>query len=391
MKIVVILPRFPYPLEKGDKLRAFHQLRCLAANHEIILCALNDIRLEPWWYDALKPICKEVHVFSLSKPSILWNLFKTIFTGKPFQVGYFYHPEIKRKIHRLISETRPDHIYCQLIRTAEYARGLPYPKTLDYQDVFSKGIERRMKTSPFYLLPVLYLEHKRLLKYERRIFDCFDHTTIISKPDRDLIPHPNRESISVIINGVDTDFFRPREVKKDIDVVFTGNMGYPPNVNAAEFLVKEIMPLVQLRYPEIRVALAGATPHTRLLALKSDKVLVTGWVDDMREYYARSRIFIAPMRIGTGLQNKLLEAMAMRLPCITSDLANQALQAEPGQEILTGSSDMDFAANIILLLSDPELAEKIAGNGHRFVRGKYDWQAATAQLEQLMVSTKQKV
>jgi glycosyltransferase involved in cell wall biosynthesis len=289
-----------------------------------------------------------------------------------------------------VQEVKPDHVYCQLIRTAEYARKLPYPKTLDYQDVFSKGIERRMKTSSFYLLPVLYLEHKRLLKYERRIFDCFDNKTIISKPDRDLIPHPDRGSISIVINGVDTDYFRPREVKKDIDVVFTGNMGYPPNVNAAEFLVKEIMPLVQIRYPDVTVALAGATPHPKLLALRSDRVIVTGWVDDMREYYARSKIFIAPMRIGTGLQNKLLEAMAMRLPCITSDLANQALQAEPGKQILTGSSAMELATDVICLLSDPELAGRIAEQGHRFVRGKYDWQAATAQLERIMISTPQK-
>jgi len=384
MKLFVLLSRVPYPIEKGDKLRAYHQLRYLSKNNEIVLCALNDIRLPEGTLEALRPICREIHVIRLSKPGILMNILRAFFTGKPLQVGYFYSPQARKKIRQLISVAQPDHIYCQLLRVAEYVKDLPLPKTLDYQDVFSKGVERRIHTSPFYLKPVLKLEYRRLLKYEADIFDRFDHKTIISHPDRDLIPRPDNEKIVVIPNGVDTDYFSPQAVEKEYEVVFIGNMGYPPNIQAAEYLALQILPLVKERIPGARLVLAGASPHPRVQALASDSVTVTGWVEDIRSYYARARIFIAPMLIGTGLQNKLLEAMAMKIPCITSSLANQALGAEDGTEILVGSTAGDFAGHIIRLLEDPEKAEKLAQAGFLFVKKHFDWESATRKLEEVM-------
>ncbi len=384
MKIFVLLSRFPYPLEKGDKLRAYHQIRHLAKNHEIHLCALNDIRIKPEHRKAMDPFCKSVHVFDLPGIAAAWNIFKAFLTGKPLQVGYFFNAKAKRKINRIIDEIQPDHIFCQLIRVTEYVKERDIPKTLDYQDVFSKGVDRRSRTSPFYMKPILKLEYKRLLKYEHDIFGYFDHKTIISIPDRNLIPHPEREQIEVVINGVDTDFFSPMETEKEYDLVFTGNMGYPPNVNAANFLVKEILPLVRQKHPEARVMLAGATPHPSVQALAGNNVKVTGWVDDIRECYAGAKIFIAPMRIGTGLQNKLLEAMSMKIPSITSALANSALKARPNEEILVGQSAQDFADHIIHLLDDPGYAKKIAVNGHAFVHQNYNWASATRKLENLM-------
>ncbi len=384
MKLFVLLPRVPYPIEKGDKLRAYHQLRYLSKKNEIILCALNDIHLPEGTLDALKPYCSQIHVVRLSKPCVAWNILKAFLGGKPLQVGYFYSSRARKKIRDLIHAERPDHIYCQLVRVAEYVRDLPLPKTLDYQDVFSKGVERRIHTSPFYLRPVLRLEYKRLLSYEAAIFDDFDHKTIISYPDRDLIPRPDREKIVVIPNGVDMNYFSPVDIDKDVDVVFIGNMGYPPNVRAAEFLARQILPLVQKRFPHAKLALAGANPHPRVQALTSGSVHVTGWVEDIRSWYARSRVFIAPMLIGTGLQNKLLEAMAMKIPCITSPLANQALGAEDGAEILIGSTAEDFAGHVIHLLEDPIKAEKLAQAGFLFVKRHFDWESATAKLEELM-------
>ena len=388
MKIFILLPRFPYPLEKGDKLRAYNQIKYLAKNHEIHLCTLTDIKLDNKHIKALEPFCKSVTVINLSKPGILLNLFLAFFSGKPFQVGYFFSSKAQKKINKLINKIQPEHIYCQLLRVAEYVKNRHIPKTLDYQDVFSKGMERRSFSSPFYLKPILKIEYKRLLKYENEIFDYFDNKTIISKPDRNLIPHPEKDKIEIVINGVDTDFFKPMNVEKKYELVFIGNMGYPPNVNAAEYLAKEILPLVHKQKPETKLTLAGASPHTSVIALKSDKVEVTGWVEDIRECYAKAKIFIAPMQIGTGLQNKLLEAMAMKIPCITTPLANKALEAINGKELLVGNSPDDFAKHIINLLDNEDMANNIALNGYNFVHGKYNWDAATGKLEDLMVRTK---
>jgi polysaccharide biosynthesis protein PslH len=387
MKLFILLPRVPYPTEKGDKLRAFNQLKQLSKKYEIILCSLNDSYLHEDALAILGKYAKSIYILNIPKPGIIVNLIKTIFSNIPLQVGYFYSKKIKRKINAIIEQHKPDHIFCQLIRVAEYVKDIPLPKTLDYQDVFSKGVERRLVSTPFYMRPFLKLEYRRLLAYEHDIFSKFDNRIIISEPDRDLIPHPDHDKIIVVRNGVDFTFFKPLERKKDYDLVFTGNMGYPPNINAAEFLVNKILPIVLEQKPEISLLIAGASPNLRVQVLKSENVEVSGWVPDMRECYAHAGIFIAPMQIGTGLQNKLLEAMAMQIPCVTSPLANQALMAKENEEILVAGTAEEYARHIMMLLENPGKARQIAMNGFEYVRKNYSWERETAKIEVLIDKT----
>ncbi len=388
MKIFVLLSRFPYPLEKGDKLRAYNQIKYLSENHEIHLCALNDAKLSKNHLEALKPFCKSVNVIRLTKVGSAWNIVRAFLNGNPLQVGYFFSSSAKRKIHQLINDIKPDHLYCQLLRVSEYVKDLDVPKTLDYQDVFSKGVERRIEKSNWYKKIVLKTEYQRLLKYERDIFSYFDNKTIISEPDRELIPHPDRNKIEIVINGVDVEFFKPMEIKKEYDLVFIGNMGYPPNINAAKYLAQKIMPLVRKKLPNASLTLAGATPHTDVMALKNENIKVTGWMEDIRESYAKAKIFIAPMQIGTGLQNKLLEAMAMKIPCITSGLANKALEAIPEKEILVGNTPEEYAEHIFRLLENEQLSKNLSDNAYKLVHSKYNWDGATKKLEHLIINTK---
>jgi len=385
MRLFFLLPRVPYPTEKGDKLRAFHQIKQLSKHHEIILCALNDSVLHEDAVPVLKKYVKAIHIIPIPKLSIAFNLVKTLFSNKPLQVGYFYNKSAAGKIHSLIDRYKPDHLFCQLIRVAEYVRGSDIPKTLDYQDVFSKGFERRLTTSPFYLRPFLNIEYKRLLRYEHDIFEDFDNKIIISAPDRDLIPHPDRDKIVVVANGVDTDFFKPMVREKKFDLVFTGNMGYPPNINSAEFLVNKILPRILIHKPDLRLLIAGANPHLRVLVLQSENVEVSGWVPDMRECYASASIFIAPMQIGTGLQNKLLEAMAMQIPCITSLLAFQSLNAREGEDILVAQTPKEYADHILTLLTSPDTAKKIAANGYDLVHNNFNWEKETGKINKLIM------
>lgn len=386
MRLFVILSRVPYPLEKGDKLRAFHQVVQLSKKNEIVLCALNPNKKlnKREAFSALQPYCRSINFIDIPLTGRIWNIFLAFFKGLPLQVGYFYNRRAANKINKLISEYQPDHLYCQLLRTAEYVKNSTIPKTIDYQDVFSYGVKRRMEKAPLYTKPVFQMEYKRLLTYESRIFDLFDNKTIISVPDRNLIPHPEKLKIHVIPNGVDHDFFSPRNSEKDTDIVFTGNMAYPPNVNAAEFLVNEIMPLVWKEKPGVKVMIAGATPDKKVVSLKSDKVLVTGWLDDIRDSYAGAKVFIAPMQIGTGLQNKLLEAMSMKVPSITTPLANDALQAIDGDSILIGKDAPSLAQHILNLLNDKELYQKIAESGFLFVKQQYSWEEATDNLHNII-------
>ncbi len=381
MRILFLVSRIPWPLEKGDKLRAYNQLRILSQHHAVALCALHDEPAHPEALEKLSPFCESIEFVQLSKTTIAFNLFKALMSGKPFQVGYFYNYYSKVIVEKMIGEFKPDHIYCQLLRTAEYVKDVrDIPKTIDYQDAFAKGLERRIKGEPFYMKWLLEMENKRLSKYELETFDWFEHKAIISEQDRQFIHHPKREDIEIVPNGVDFDFFSPLEREKKYDLVFTGNMAYPPNIASVEYLVQSIMPIVWKKRPETTVLISGASPHTKVLQLQSDKVKVTGWVDDIRDSYASSKVFIAPMQISIGLQNKLLEAMAMRLPCITSEMANNALKAEKDKSILIGDTPEEYSQHIIQLLGNQEKATVLAQEGHNFVRQSYSWEAMTQPL-----------
>lgn len=392
MKLFVLLSRFPYPLEKGDKLRAFHQIKELSKQHEIVLCALSDQKVEQSSIDKLQEYCKVIHIIRLPKWKIYWNLFwQLLFTDKSLQVVYFYNKSAQKKINRIIAEYQPDHIYGQLIRVAEYIKNIPIPKTLDYMDALARGMERRIAQSPFYIKWFLTTETTRLKRYEHQIFDTFDHLTIISEQDKNLIVHIKNDAIQIIPNGVDYEMFKFQEnTEKKYDLIFTGNMAYPPNIDSVIYLVNEVMPLVWKKYPTIKLVIAGAEPDKKVLQLASKNVEVTGWVKDITTYYAAAKIFVAPMQIGTGLQNKLLEAMAMKLPCVTSQLANNALGAEHQNSILIGNQPEEYYEHIISLLENKNLYNNIATSGYDFVKKNYTWEGTTQKLNELIINTKKK-
>ena len=310
---------------------------------------------------------------------------RTLLNGKPFQVGYFYNSEVKRKVDDLIADFNPVVVYGQLLRTAEYLIDAKVWKVLDLQDTFSKGIERRLEKSFGPMRWVFRSELKRLLNYEQHVVERFDHCTIISEQDRDELPVSEKQRVSIVRNGVDMEYFAPQhDTVKDIDVLFAGNMGYPPNVMASEFLGRDVLPLLKRDRPDLKMMFSGARPAAAVKALASENVEVTGWVDDMRESYARTRIFVAPMMIGTGLQNKLLEAMSMGVPCVTTTLANNALGAKAGEQILIARSPLEFSEAIDKLLNDPELAAKLGACGREFIQQNYGWEKRTASLMDLL-------
>ena len=397
MKILFLVSRVPYPLEKGDKLRAFNHLKLVSEKHEITLVALNDTELHPEAEQVLSRYCKRLHVLDISLSVRILSLISAAFNGKPFSTGYFYNKIAQDIIDDIIDEIHPAHIFCQLTRVTEYVKNITdISKTLDYQDAFAKGMEKRISKEPFYLRWLFKMEYKRLLKYEAEVFDWFENKIIISNQDRENIAHQNKQNIVVVPNGVDLDYFKPRsltptlsegegaEGKKKYDLLFTGNMAYPPNIESVVFLVNEVLPLVAKEKPDIKLLIAGATPVARVKDLQSNNVEICGWVDDMRESYAATKLFIAPMQISIGLQNKLLEAMAMKVPCITSELANNALHGTHNENIIVCKQPQQYADAILRLLDNPSEAEQLAIAGHEFVKLNYGWKKMTEPLLRLI-------
>ena len=266
----------------------------------------------------------------------------------------------------------------------EWVKKSKVPKLLDFQDCLSKNIERRMYKSKGLAKKILHFEFKMLRSCEYDSFDMYDEFTIISEPDREAIPHRQNDNIKILPNGVDTSYYQPQETEKKYDLLFCGNMHYKPNVDAALFLVNDVMPIVWKSNPNIKVAVAGTNPTKSVKQLASNNVIVTGWVPDMREYYAQSKVFVAPMQIGTGLQNKILEAMAMKVPCITSALANDSLKAENGKQVLVAKKAQEYANYILDILGNETKATSLAEEGHKYVVEKYSWSKYSEDLETML-------
>lgn len=386
MRVAFVLSRFPYDLTKGDKLRAYHHIIEVSKKHDVLLICVSDRKVDEASIDQLKPYCEEIHVIRLNRLFILLNLVKGLFHKLPFQVLYFYQKSAQKEIDRLIETRLPRHIFCQLIRSSEYVKKYHIiPSTLDYMDAFSKGIERRKNKAWWLLKPLFKAEFERLKRYEADIFKHFKHKTIISDQDRHLIQHPKNHQIQIMKNGVDLSFFTPQAQKeKKFDICFVGNMSYPPNIQAAKILAHQVLPALQKKKPDANLLIAGADPVVAVKRLESKHVHIAGWLEDIRDAYSESRIFIAPMKIGTGLQNKILEAMALGIPCITTNLANKAIQATHLQHLLIGESSEEMAELAYQLLKENQFYSSIQQNGLTFVQKHYSWSANTEVLQEIL-------
>ena len=394
VKLLVLTSRFPYPLEKGDKLRIFHQIRELSRYHEIVLCSLAEEQVQDIDYQEVKLYCSKIFILNLDKKTVVFNILRNIVSlpfrlNLPFQVAYFFNKNIKKQILQIIESEKPDHIYCQLARMAEYVRHIDLPKTLDYMDAFSMGAARRADSSHWLTKPFWKIEARKMAEYEAQLAHDFDNLTIISNQDRDVLDFTEKNKIQVVPNGVDTDYF-----KKDITVIppqyhiaFVGNLGYYPNVEAAKYLVHQILPLLLTHMPDIKILIAGARPTAEVQNLSNKNVAVKGWLKDIRAAYSDAQIFVAPLFHGSGQQNKILEAMSMGLPCITTSLVNNAILAKYDQEILTiepVDTEGVWAERIINLLQNIDNQEFISKNARLFVEKKYSWEYSATLLNNII-------
>ena len=392
MKILIVLPRFPYPLEKGDKLRAFNQIKQLSRNNDIYLFCVSHIQVHEEDLAQVRQYCKEMCVVHSPRLVNYKNVLRNYLRTKSLQLGYWDSRKARKALKAFHSEVQPDVIYSQMVRTMPFVSRFPTPKVMDFQDALSMNTERRMEHAHFLWHYILHFEFKMLRSTEYNAFKIFDALTIISEPDSDAIPHRRNGDIHIIPNGVDFDYFNGQKpkAKSQYDIVFCGNMRYEPNIRAARYLALEVMPLVWEKMPEATLLIAGAYPKHNVTSLAGSRITVSGSVPDIRESYASAKILAAPMQTGSGLQNKLLEAMAMGTPCVTTSIANDSLHATPDKEILIGDNPKSFADHVVQLLQDAALRETLAENGYRFVHENYSWESACNKLEEILHSVVKK-
>ena len=373
----MLTSRFPNPLERGDKLRIYHQIRILSQHFEVVLIALTDKTTSEEHIEELAHFAK-IYTVKITTFEKGVNLLKGWAKGLPLSVANFSNYNYQQEINYILQEEKPDVVYCQLIRMAEYVKGFEGKKILDYQDAFSENMRRRAKKANFLLRILFEHEAKRLAEYEAKAYHFFQKHFIISESDKAALSFSEKTSIEICQNGIDTDFFKTNDkVEKKYDVVFVGNLGYHPNIEAAQFIVNEIVTKLKKTKPNIKILLAGARPSTAVKNLASENVTVQGWLDDIRDAYNDGKIFVAPLFQGSGQQNKVLETMAMQVPCITTSIVNASTGAIENESILIADDADAFCEKIILLLENKNVYNTLKNNALQLVLNNFSWQSRT--------------
>ena len=381
MKIAVLTSRFPYPVERGDKLRVYHQIRHLSEENEIYLfCVCEAVPSESAMAEMYR-YCKRIEYLHIDGPSLIINLLKNYQKETPLQCLALYDAKFHDRIRAQVINLKIDIVFCQLYRMALYCNQLSAPVVFDYMDAFGVGLERRSHLSPWYTRWLYQLESKRIKDFEFQISDRFSAYTIISEQDKALVLQKNKKKIQLLPNGIDTEYFKSQGEIPYYDVVFVGNLGYLPNIEAVEILVNKVIKAYQNKYKKkITCLIAGARPSLRLLKVQSDEVRLSGWREDIRTAYSEGKVLCAPLFSGTGQQNKILEAMAMERPCITTSFVNNAIGAEHGNDILIADTIDDMVSALYLLLHDQEIYQRLQSGGRKFVTNNYNWKDINEKL-----------
>jgi sugar transferase (PEP-CTERM/EpsH1 system associated) len=386
--ILYLCHRIPYPPNKGDKIRSFNEIKFLSRSCTIDLIALADDPKDIKYTDELKQYCRKVVVFPLSKKLATLKGAISLVRGQSISQGYFYRKEFQKAVNSLTALHKYDALICFSSPMAEYVFGaakkmedLADTLIMDFCDLDSDKWNQYAEKKTFPLNLVYRTEAGRLLSFEKKINRKFHRSVFISQKEADLFKayDPEAKNIDIIPNGVDHAYFNPgnTDIEKEETqpvVAFFGAMDYYANVDGALWFAEVILPLIKKKVPEVLFYIVGSNPDPRLKALTTDPCIkVTGFVEDIREYYARARVCVIPLRIARGVQNKVLEAMSMEKAIVTTSPAVQGIEVYD-DSLLKIEDDPDrFADRVINLLQDELLRKEMGQAARHHIKERFNW------------------
>jgi sugar transferase (PEP-CTERM/EpsH1 system associated) len=388
VRLLVVAPRLPWPLDKGDRLTVHNLVRHFSRDHDVALvCFLESGQSEDDGRH-VSEFAARVDLVPLGRVGAAARTAGGLFTRTPLQVHYYRSRAMRNAVYRVAEEFRPDVLYAHTIRTAGYIAQDTRPTVLAMQISMTLNYRRLARFTRNPVWKALYsVEARRAGTYEPAVARAFDLCLLISETDVAALGRDRPGNVMVNPHGVDHGYFTrsPGADPEPGRIVFTGNMAYPPNVDAAEWFVAEILPLVLTRAPHARLSIVGTDPHRRVRALsRHPAVEVTGRVPDMRPHLEQASVGIDPLRIGAGLQNKVLEGMSMGLPMVITSTANEGIGATPEQEVLVADDPEAFADEVVRVLMDRQVAQDLGARSRDFIVARWSWEAHFADLERAL-------
>lgn len=395
MHILYLTNGFPYPLTSGY-LRHYFLIKELSQRHRITLLSIVGANFATEHVAALTPFTERVLPFACANGRRSIRR-KAISRLRSLAGGDEATRQMRAAIERLIQEESFDVVLFSGKRAfpaIKHLDGLSkssrhrLPVVADMCDATSMRIRGRMRYAGLLRLPPLLLDYLQVRRVERMLISNAAHVLFAACRDRDALLGGSAGRATVVPNGVDLDFWTRSSHDRGRDtIIFTGAMGYPPNTDAALYLIEEILPLVRHSIPDAQALIVGRDPPARLLSAgRRPGVTVTGFVDDVRPYLEQATVFAAPLRFGAGIQNKVLEAMAMEVPVVASHLAADGLRTEEGQQppIQVAHDRQQFAELISRRLAERASDPAPDVEARHFVQAHFTWNRSGAKVEQVI-------
>ncbi|MDP2881155.1 MAG: TIGR03087 family PEP-CTERM/XrtA system glycosyltransferase [Azonexus sp.] len=397
--ILFLVHRLPYPPNKGDKVRSFHLLKHLAAKHRVFLGTFVDDPDDMQYIDTVRGFCSGLHVARLEPKFAKLRSLNALLADDPLTLRYYRDAGLQDWVENTCRNKKMNAAVIFSSAMAQYVESIPrLPTLVDFVDVDSA---KWTQYAPNHRWPMSWLyrrEGRRLLAYEREVAARSTRSFFVTEAEVKLFTRLAPECavrVEPVCNGVDADYFAPDETRTspyaadETPVVFTGAMDYMPNVDAVRWFVADMLPALSKRWPQLRFCIVGRSPTPEVLALAGETVTVTGTVPDVRPYLQHAAVVVAPLRIARGIQNKILEAMAMARPVVASSECAAAVDAIFGQELKTATTPADFIAEIDALLRNPESCHRIGKAARERVVTRYSWEAHLASIDQYLPTSQE--
>jgi sugar transferase (PEP-CTERM/EpsH1 system associated) len=394
--LLYLTHRIPYPPNKGDKIRSFHLLRHLSSRYRIYLGTFIDDE-EDWRYaDAIKEYCQDTCIIGLNPLAARIKSLFTLASNNPLTLAYYRNTKLKQWVEAVLQREAVQNIVIFSSAMAQYVEHLTHSRRIiDFVDVDSDKWRQYALSKSWPLNWIYRRESECLLNYERRVAREFDSAIFVSEKEADLfrqLAPDSADKTTFFNNGVDTDFFSPaREYINPYPagvkvLVFTGAMDYWANIDAVIWFAHSVFPIVRAQMPDIAFYIVGTRPSKSVQALADlPGINVTGAVEDIRPYLMHASIAVAPLRIARGIQNKVLEAMAMGKSVVTSIQAMEGIHAVPGKELMVAKDAVQFADQILLLL-DHEEKTTMGQAARGRVLQDYAWTNSLSRIDALLTA-----
>ncbi len=385
MRIAFLTSRYPYPLISGGRLRTHFALRYLSRSHQVTVYAIEPRVAGGADFPPEEPPGLTTKFFRISSAGYARNALKGLFSDLPFQVKLYESADLLRDLSADVACGRIDLLFVHLLRMAEYVRPFSHiPRIIDLVDSICLHYQRmpRIWYSPGWL--AARADRERVCRHEAQLSASFNAVLLASPVDlAALRRRTGAENLILIPNGVEVSALpSPLKAPELNRIIFFGTLDYLPNVDAAVYFAREILPLIRKKVPKVRLHVAGWNPPraVRLLA-RIEGVIVQANVPDLRAEVSKSVLSVAPLRFGAGTQFKILESLALGVPVVATPEPARALGGDAAGGILIGRNPEEFSHQVVRLLSDESYRERMGKAGHSFVESRYSWERVFAPLD----------